>query len=220
MADGIIPLEYVKEAFDFAYAMTFGNIGEHRSHRSGGTHCRRNGEIFANTFQGKLCEFAIFSKLKSTHIINKPDTNVFGLGTWDSYDFIVDDYKVSIKSTKSFGQLLLLEKKDWTESGEYIPNENESYDFTFVVRLKNDPENIMKKARVFYSDDESKEVLWNLFKCNCWEFDIPGYLTKEELVYLINKKYIINKGELLNGKTRMDADNYYCHLYDLHRLKG
>lgn len=31
----------VKLAFDFAYDMTFGKRGEHRDHRSGGTHTRK-----------------------------------------------------------------------------------------------------------------------------------------------------------------------------------
>lgn len=58
-------LSDVKSAFDFAYDMSFGKNGEHRDHRSGGTYERKPGEIFANTFQGKLCEFAIYEVLKN-----------------------------------------------------------------------------------------------------------------------------------------------------------
>ena len=35
--------EYVEESFEFAYSMTFGRSGEHRSYRSGGSHRRKNG---------------------------------------------------------------------------------------------------------------------------------------------------------------------------------
>ena len=216
---GTISIDDVIEAFDFAYSMTFGSDGEHRDHRTGGTHRRKNGEIFANTFQGKLCEFAIYETLKDSHKINKPDVSLYNLGKWDSFDFNIDDYIVSIKSTKSFGQLLLLEKKDWNANGEYIPNGNEKYDFTFMVRIKNDPESIMKSNRLLYSDYCEKDKLWELFCDNDWSFDIPGYITQEELVFLINNNYIINKGDLLNGKTPMDADNYYCHLGDMHEFK-
>lgn len=46
-----LPSDLVEIVFNFAYEMTFGQKGEHRAHRTGGTHQRRNGEIFANTFQ-------------------------------------------------------------------------------------------------------------------------------------------------------------------------
>jgi hypothetical protein len=35
---GKINSDFVKDAFDFAYYMTFGQMGEHRDHRTGGTH--------------------------------------------------------------------------------------------------------------------------------------------------------------------------------------
>ena len=216
---GKINIDYVKEAFDFAYSMTFGNLGEHRNHRTGGTHKRKKGEIFANTFQGKLCEFAIYQELKGNHDINKPDLSVFGLGKWDNYDFKVDGKTVSIKSTKHFGQLLLLEAKDWTANGEYIPNNKETYDFTFVVRIKNDPETIMKSHYLLFNESYDKDNLWSLFKNNDWAYDIPGYITQKELIYLIANGFIIKKGDFLNGKTKMDAENYYCHLADMHRFK-
>ena len=57
--DRFFKTETVETVFDFAYKMTFGREGAHRDHRSGGSHTRRNGEIFANTFQGKLAECAV-----------------------------------------------------------------------------------------------------------------------------------------------------------------
>ena len=210
--------EYVKQCFEFAYSMTFGKEGEHRNHRSGGSHRRKNGEIFANTFQGKLSEFALYQTLLDKRNISKPDLAVYELGKWDSYDFKLDDFTISVKSTKSFGQLLLLEKKDWTKNAEYIPNNNESYDLTVMVRLKDDPETNMKKNRLYYSQKCEKEKLWDIFKYNEWLFDIPGIIMSYELKYLINMGYEIKKGDLLNGKTVMDADNYYCHIADMHDI--
>ncbi len=52
--------ETIDTVFNFAYAMTFGN-GEHRDHRSGGNTKRKKGQIFTNTFQGKLSELAIYN---------------------------------------------------------------------------------------------------------------------------------------------------------------
>ena len=213
-----IDLRDVKEAFDFSYEMSFGTGGEHRAHRSGGTHQRRLGEIFANTFQGKLCEFAVFEILKDKYDINRPDLDTYGLGRWDDFDFKVKEKLLSIKSTKSFGHLLLLETKDWNENGEYIPSDNKRYDFTILVRIKNDPETILRRERLFYSDDVEKELLWELFKNNTWEFDIPGFISNEELKYLIKEKFIIFRGDYLNGKTKMDATNYYCQAGDMHPI--
>lgn len=38
---GIISADISKRCFSFAYNMTFGNIGEHRNHRTGGGHQRK-----------------------------------------------------------------------------------------------------------------------------------------------------------------------------------
>ena len=38
--------ETIKTVFDFAFDMTFGDKGEHRNHRTGGTIQRKKGEIF------------------------------------------------------------------------------------------------------------------------------------------------------------------------------
>ena len=215
---GELDSTYLNDSFNFAYSMTFGNKGQHRGYRSGGKHIRRNGEIFANTFQGKVCEFALYQLLKNDFVINEPDLELYCLGKWDSYDFKIDNKLVSVKSTKSFGQLLLLETKDWTEEGEYIPNNNESYDITIMIRIKEDIESIMKSEKLYYSDNCDKEVLWNILKNKDWIFDLPMYITNDELKYLIKNKYIINQGDLLNGKTKMDANNYYCHIKDMHPI--
>lgn len=216
---GKIPNQFVKEAFVFSYKMTFGEEGAHRDCRSGGTHHRNKSEIFSNTFLGKLCEFALYLELNGSHEINKPDLTVCKLGVWDKYDFKIDDKTVSLKSTKSFGQLLLLEKKDWTSEGEYIPNNNEKYDFTFMVRLKNDPETIIRENGLILSDNCDFDKLWDMFSNNDWSYDIPRYISHHELKYLINNDFVIYKGDTLNGKTVVDADNYYCHIADMHKLK-
>lgn len=75
MPIGTISIDIVKIVFDFAYQMTFVEANEHRSYRTDVTYQRSNSEIFANTFQRKLAEFALccilydnnieFSKLRS-----------------------------------------------------------------------------------------------------------------------------------------------------------
>ena len=92
--------EYLREVFDFAYNMTFGGEGEHRGHRSGGQYGRKNGELFINTFQGKLAEFALFDLFNSNgKSIERPDLGMWKLGIWDSVDLIIESKHYNIKST-------------------------------------------------------------------------------------------------------------------------
>ncbi|PHS13514.1 MAG: hypothetical protein COA86_16810 [Kangiella sp.] len=118
----------ILKVFEFAYDMSFGAEGQHRDHRTGGKHMRANGEIFINAFQGKLSEIAvlrlIYKQYPKEEYINlpKPDFETYGLGLWDDCDLSINGKRLSIKSTKFYGNLLLLEKDDWNIHGQYIPN--------------------------------------------------------------------------------------------------
>ena len=59
--NGIVTSDDVRTCFEFAFGMTFGKEGAHRDHRSGGQIRRRNGEIFINTFQGKIAEYGFYN---------------------------------------------------------------------------------------------------------------------------------------------------------------
>lgn len=222
--NNILENKIIQEVFNFAYDMSFGNMGEHRDHRTGRSHIRKKGEIFANTFQGKLSEFALWTNLKDkVNSINRPDVETYDLGTWDSYDLIVNGKKVSVKSTKSFGNLLLLECKDWNNNAEYIPNIGNvdscsHYDIFVLVRINPSCKDIMKKNRLLYSNFVEKENLNRIILNQKWEYDIAGAITNEDLKYIINNNYIIRKGELLNGKIEMDADNYYVQAGDMRKV--
>jgi hypothetical protein len=207
----------IKRVFDFAYEMSYGQ-GEHRNHRSGGNHNRKNGEIFINTFQGKLSELAVYNEffLLNNEVFNnlsKPDFEVYGLGEWDDSDMSLGVTSFSIKSTKYYGNLLLLETKDWDNNAQYIPNlkigETSHYNYIILVRLGEDGEYIMKSNGLLYSNEVDKEKLFSLIIPYKWSYDIPGYITNSDLKNIIRNKQIIPKDALLNGKTKMDAENYY-----------
>lgn len=210
----------VETVFDFAYQMTFGQGGEHRAYRTGGTHQRRNGEIFANTFQGKLAEYALFCVLTDKGInVSEPDLGIFSLGKWDSVDLSIGEELISIKSTKSFGNLLLLEEHDWDEQANYIPN-GHGYDYTFLIRMNPFCEDVMKRNRFLYSDSINEATLKKIIMAESWTFDIPGYVTREDLVQIINEGFILPRGSMLNGKTPMDASNYYIQSGDMRTLES
>lgn len=220
--------ETLQKVFEFSYSMTFGKEGEHRDHRSGGNLRRKKGEIFINTFQGKLSEMGIYNSIYQSNKaaydkLSKPDFEVYGLGEWDDTDIILEDIKFSVKSTSSKGNLLLLETKDWNENGEYIPNltngKNAAYDYHILVRVNPDGKKIMSSNRLLYSNDIDKNKLWDLIKSQKWEYDIPGYITKEDLQYVITNKFIINQGDTLNRYTKMDAANYYIQCGDMKKFE-
>ncbi len=211
----------VEKCFQFAYSMTYGQSGEHRNHRSGGSHQRKNGELFINTFQGKLAEFATYRTLERNNILcDPPDLDTYSLGAWDDSDLIVNGKHINIKSSKYFANLMLLETKDWDSSGNYIPNlskgEVAKYDYFVFVRIKPDGEKIMKNNKLLYSSNTEKNKLWEIVSSETWECDIPGYITNIELCAVISSKQLIPKGAKLNGGTSMDAENYYVQSGALH----
>lgn len=209
----------VETTLNFAYDMTFGNNGEHRDHRTGGTHLRKKGEIFANTFQGKLSEFALYNILyKDFSDLPKPDIQTYGLGEWDDTDFELRGKKISVKSTKSFGNLLLLETKDWNKDGQYIPNISKGtadYDFFILIRVNPYIEDILKRNHLLYSQVIDYENISRLILSQTWSYDIPGFITKDQLIYAINNNYVIKQGAMLNGRIPMDAENYYIQSGDM-----
>jgi hypothetical protein len=213
--------ETVSTVFDFAYNMTFGNTGEHRNHRSGGSHRRKNGELFINTFQGKIAEYGIYGYFKSKGIeLAPPDMETWELGKWDDTDLVVGDKKINIKSTKHYGNLLLLETKDWDNQGQYLPNLESgasNYDFFILCRLSPDGEGLMRSLKLMYSNSLPMSV--EEFKTRLmeekWAFDIPGYIAHADLVEAIRKPLILPQGSMLQGRTKMDAENFYIQSGDM-----
>ena len=215
----------IKDIFNFANDMTFRFVGEHRSHRTGGTHRRKKGEIFSDTFQGKLSEYATYQVLKKNSLnADKPNLERYKLGKWDSGDMDFNGKKTAIKSAKHFSNLLLLERKDWDNEGNYIPNLGEKkIDLFIFVRVKPDISAIMKKLRLYFADTLNKnaeKILFEEINNNDWLFDIPGYATQEDIISIIKSNNIILKGQYLNSfKTQMDADNYYIQAGDLRNIE-
>ena len=222
--NGYLSEEDISESLQFAYDMTFGAEGQHRSHRSGGTVRRHAGEIFADTFQGKLAEYAFYNLFRNMCEVNldQPDTRRMGLAEWDSCDFTVNGKEIAVKSTKHFGNLLLLETKDWDDQGRYIPNFGKGcseYDYFVFIRIYPECASIMKKNRWYYSDKVEFEDLWPAVFYENWAANLVGYITREDLVQSVIKAgHILPKGSNLNGTTVMDAENYYIQAGDMHSM--
>jgi hypothetical protein len=204
----------INKCYEFAVKMVFGE-GHHRKYRSGGQYSRKNGELFANTLQGKISEFVTYHKLINAGFVDLelPDINIYGKGKWDDTDLEFNYKKINIKSSTHFSNLLLLEKKDWNLKGQYIPNiENDSsqdYDYFLVVRIKPDIKYLLQKEKLFYKDDIDLKVLKELVFSAKWYYDFGGVCTQKTIRYIITNNYFLPQKALLNGKMEMDADNYY-----------
>lgn len=200
-------------SFEFAYEMAFGS-GYHRKHRTGGQELRTPIEIFRNTFQGKLAEGVFYSYLNQNHIhCDKVDYGIHGKGMWDDTDIVYKEKKISIKSIAFFSNLLLLESEDWNAEGRYLPNllnteGADFYDYFVVIRIEPNT-NSLFRGSIF------KQDLRDEIDNTTWHFDIPGWCSAITLQFLIKNDYLLPKNALLNGKTRMDADNYYIQCGDL-----
>ena len=78
----------------------------------------------------------------------------------------------------------------------------------------------MKRNRFLYSDSINEATLKKIIMAESWTFDIPGYVTRKDLVQIINEGFILPRGSMLNGKTRMDASNYYIQSGDMRSLES
>lgn len=236
----VLDEETILKVFEFAYDMTFGGKGQHRSYRSGGDSNRHNGEIFSNVFQGKLAEFGVYKKISDIYYnenrnISCPDLEEYNLGVWDKYDLLVDNLKLAIKSTKSKGNLLLLETKDWTNEGKYRHNldggETE-YNAIILSRIGAKRVNDTKYTDIIeimnsylnldFEEEAPRENLKAIILSYKWYYDVAGFITRDMLVTAISERFIINKGDMLQKFIPMDASNYYIqsgHMISMDEFK-
>lgn len=222
--NGILTQKDVSKCFNFAYGMTFGRQGAHRDHRSGGQAHRMMGEIFINTFQGKLAEFALYNYvvLVEEIRIDPPDMEMMDLSEWDSFDVDIGGCLINVKSTKRRGNLLLLETRDWSSDGKYIPNSEsgcESYDYFVLARVDPDGESILRKKGLLYVNKVDIVALSEAVLSERWRVNLAGYITGDELVdEVIGAGQILPRNSILNRYTRMDAENYYVQAGDMHEI--
>jgi hypothetical protein len=213
----------LKNVLNFAHEMCFGN-GHHRSKRTGGQYGRKNGEKFCNTFQGKLAEVVLYSFFKSKSInCKKPDFGIYGERIWDDSDLEINDKKINVKSAASQSNLLLLETKDWTSKGEYIPNLTNGltnlYDYFILVRIHPDIKKLFRSNKLMFNNEIPKNVIEELIFASTWTYDIAGYCTNNDLVLAIANNNILPQNSILNEYTKMDAENYYIQCGNMKDVK-
>lgn len=168
----------------FAKKMADGKL--HREIRSGGSLKRGAPQIKGDATLGKFAEIALFLHLNKLGIQSEtPDLKTYERGKWDDFDLSVPGGLMSVKSSKSFANLMLLETKDYNLQG--YRHADIQPDWFVFVRV--DMDNAI--------------------------YDIPGYATLDDLRNAIGKMHVVRKDSRLNGRTAMDAENWYIQVGDL-----
>lgn len=212
IADKSLKIESIHKCVHFASEMAYGN-GYHKSQSFGGNNYSRNpAEIFINTLQGKLAELAVFNQLFGLGIVpdKLPEFDVWGKGKWEDCDFTLNNgtIRCSVKSTKFFGNVLLLEKDKYNSKGEFLETESlkpELYDFTFLVRIS---------GVKFAKPEKYLELNLNGIKI---ETEVTGFLSHRKFLEVISEKQIIKKGTIFG--VPILVDNYYIAAKDLTDVK-
>jgi hypothetical protein len=210
----------VKKILNFAWEMTWGQFGEHRPNRSGGSQYRNNAMRFKDVVEGKCGEFAVRKFLvEKGHKPGEVDLAVYSRGVWDDVDLTLNGKAINVKTMKHFSNLLLLEHKDYSEDGNYLGHTDSSkrYDIFFCARMRSSIQEYFRSeglnGRSFSSFKEFESHFNALSRMN-WELDLPGFVPLDLLKQAIQEKHIIARGECLNGRTRMDATNIYIQSGD------
>lgn len=142
----------------------------------------------------------------------------------DEEDLIANEKTISIKSSAHFSHLLLLETEDYDNNGNYLPNVKSGklskYDYYVMIRVKPDIKSLFKTQRWLYKEQLEKKTINNVINSNEWSYDFAGWISHKELVKIIQEKQVIPQNALLNGKIKMDANNYYVQSGDLYSLEG
>jgi hypothetical protein len=163
---------------------------------------RNKWEIFKNALQWKLAEVWFYNYYTTKwKKMEKPDFWVWERWKWEDCDMIINDKKISIKSTKHFWNLLLLEKdrysKDWLYLEPADWKEPIKHDLIYFIRVK----------WIDSSNPNDYKSIQNI------DIEITWYITHEIFIDIINQKLIIEKWNIL--WIPMIVDNYYICSSDL-----
>lgn len=205
-----------KNVFLFAYEMILGK-GYHRNNRSGGSFKRNVNILLTNVIEGKLGEVCVYREfLKNGIDIGYPDMSVMGVNKWDNSDINYKNIKMSVKTSKSYARMMLLEENDYSISKSsnkviYKPNK-EIVDVFIFTRIKSNIINVIKEMSDISCNDKYIE---SLYKKALIRFDQPCYVNNKDISNVIKHKMILPKGVFLNGKTKIDANNYYLFVKDM-----
>ena len=204
-------ITFIKEEVENVFNFAFNSKGNHRETRTGGQASRNEVQRFFNIFLGKLGEVATFNHFikNNVNLKTKVDYEIRERGQWDDCDMVTEDNKyISIKSSKFYSNMLLLEKNDYNEKGELIYNLNKnkisSFDYFTYIRIA--PIKIGCKKIEFsgYGRDfkqntnDLKLELFNFIQSFDWVYEEPFIIEKKFFVdFCIKNNYYVEANNLI-----------------------
>lgn len=223
------------QCLNFSWEMAYGK-GYHKPVRSGGSESRRQKKIFENVLTGKVGEIAFYKMCidrARCKAISEVDFDSYGAGEWDESDFEVtcnqdEVYKIAVKSSQFYANLLLLEVDDWTvKAGRatYKHNEEDKGDYDYIifcrVKFSESKPNFFEK----YADKlAKKEGYSEIAHTETVTAEVVGYIVNEDLVSIMKSNHIIKRNDYMTQNRdkdgmKLDADNYYIQAGCLRKIR-
>ena len=212
--------ENKRQCFEFAYLMAFKE--KHNPHSFGSKkdeHIRKKIEIFRDAFQGKLAEVGFYNFYKDRkeflEPLPEPNFEIWNRGKWEDTDFEIKTknktYRISIKSTKHYGNLLMLEKERYDSKGNYlegVKKKKVKHDLIFLVRVMGTDSFIYQNEKILNDNSLFDKI----------KIEITGYITNSQFIEIIKKNQFLPAGVILGGQP-LKVDNYYICAKKLRRPK-
>lgn len=228
--DFFLSYQDYSDIFDFAYNMAFGDSIEsgkkskskHRATRSGGSDRRSQKDIFLSAFEGKIGEVCVYRKLLNHFTdVSAPDFDIYSRGQWDGGDLTCHGLNISIKTSLSYSQLLLLEFNDYgsSQGKAFYRHSPESQDIIVMCRIS---KAIMDRVRDSINAGtlvDDKDAIYQSLS-NYYLAELSGYIGNKDLNHLIENNIVVHQGVMLKGKMPMDATNYYVFIKNMRSFES
>lgn len=201
--------EYASDCVEWAYNNVW---GEGHLKPSG----RDKSTTFKNALTGKFGEFGLHRHFVNLgYNVPSPDLTIMPKGVWDDGDLFWEGKKISVKTTASWKDLLLLKKNEWDTDAGYLFGKDGidySYKAFFLCRLSPDLESLL--SMIVGNNDPGIDVIKSHLEQIRFTMDFPGFITIDDFKRIIKTDMCIPaKGKI--GKKEFDDALYYCQTGDL-----
>ncbi len=207
--------QYINSVFEYSFQCAYNN----KSKYIAGS--RNKHEIFANIFKGKLAEFCVYDNISNYRKISLPKIQYIQGSNDGGVDINMQGIGINVKSSSKWGNLLLLKSSDWNKDNASYKYSltGQQCDIFIFVRIDPDSSNIMKqpiKQNIILKD---KQILCDLITNIRWKYDIPGWINRQQLKYIMNNNFLIKSGDKIGlNSFSYKHDNYYVYAADLNPI--
>lgn len=211
----------LEEAFEFAYEKT---VGKKRNLMSifWGSKRKENVAEFAKAFRGKLCEIGLKRYFSVNNLsVRYPKSHSWATDKYENFDLLVNGKRILVKAIPYYSNLLLLDTKMWKADASYGKGRRHriQYDYFVLTRIKPGVIHLFENFNLTKDQEINKERLKEIVFAPYFQFEVTGYLSKDEVRYLHETEQVLAEGSIVNGTKKLDNEYYYCQAGDLNRPK-